>query len=108
MCFSIKDKQSFHELTSHTEKVFSEIRRYSGLAQFSTLEKLMEYALNDMPQHGTHIYISDLKQSDRSNTLELHARTNDICLSNPHMYSAKMTTSNLVLMQPWLAENSLK
>lgn len=68
----------------------------------------MEYCLNDMLQHGTHIYISDLKQSDKPHTFELRALTNDICLSNPNMYSAKTTTSNLVLMQPWLAENSLK
>ena len=49
-------------MTEHADEMFAEIRRHCGLKQFSTMEDLMDYALNEMDQkHGTHIFIGDLK-----------------------------------------------
>ena len=41
--------------------MFAQVKRYTGLAMFDSLEKLMDYALNDFAAHGTHVYITDLK-----------------------------------------------
>ena len=110
MCLTIRDKQSLHELTAHSEKVMAEIRKHTRLAQFSTMEKLTDYLLNEIPLHGTHIFVTDLKTSEQGNRkpIELKGHGNDICINTPHLYNAKTTTSNLVLVQPWLIENSLR
>ena len=88
--------------------MFAEIRKHCGLAKFGTMEGLMDYALNDMDQkHGTHIYISDLKQTSGEDCFELKNQDSDICLNHLNSDSAQNMTSNLALMQPWLVENSL-
>ena len=108
LCFTIRDKQSFHELTEHSHEMFAEIRKHCGLAKFATIEGLMDYALNEMDQkHGTHVYISDLKKTSRQDSFELRGLDSDICISHPNIYSKKLLTSNLALAQPWLVENSL-
>ena len=58
----IRNKQSFHELTGHGDRIFAEIRKYTAGVEdiFDSQETLMSYALNKMGLHGTHIYVTDL------------------------------------------------
>ena len=49
-------------MTEHSDEVFGAVKKHCGIAKFSSMEGLMDYALNEMDQkHGTHIFIGDVK-----------------------------------------------
>ena len=66
LSFTIRDKQSFHELTGLTSQMFAQIKKHFALSKFASMDQLMDYALNEIGAHGTHIYITDLKQQSNN------------------------------------------
>jgi len=84
--------------------MFDRISKFAGLRLFSSMEKLMSYAINQMGLHGTHIFITDLHRPS-DDQLELVARSNDIEVR--HERRARDELVDMILTQPWLIENSL-
>ncbi len=88
--FAIRDKSSFHELTEHKDAMFIAIKKHLDLSDFDSLDKIMNYALNEIGLHGTHIYITDLEKA------ELVSQGHDICLHKTRSQT-EPSASELVL-----------
>ena len=88
--------------------MFEQIKRFQGVEKFSSMQKLMDYALNEIGVQGTHIYVTDLKTNGDSGELEITATSDDLVLAQLSNSSHEGTFASMFRgTGPWLVESSM-